>query len=73
MSQTRAMSLLEALANVTVGYAVAVVVQMLVFPLFGVQASFAQNLGLSAAFTGISLARSYALRRIFEALRVGGG
>ena len=44
MKQTRAMSLLEALANVAVGYRIAVVTQMLVFPLFGMHTSLAQNL-----------------------------
>ena len=35
MRQTRVMSLVEAVANVTVGYGIAVLTQMLVFPLFG--------------------------------------
>ena len=64
------MSLLEALANVAVGYSVAVATQLLVFPLFGLQATLAQNLWIGATFTGVSLIRSYALRRVFEALRV---
>jgi len=33
-------------------------------------ASVSQNLGLGLIFTGISLIRSYLLRRLFEALRV---
>ena len=37
MKQTRAMSLLEAVANVVIGYGVAVLTQMLVSPLFGMQ------------------------------------
>ena len=35
MRQSRLMSLAEAVANVAVGYAMAVLTQMLVFPLFG--------------------------------------
>ncbi len=35
MRQSRLMSLVEAVANVAVGYGVAVLTQMLVFPLFG--------------------------------------
>ena len=35
MKQSRLMSLAESLANVLVGYGVAVVTQMVVFPLFG--------------------------------------
>ena len=70
MKQSRRLSLLESLANVLVGYGVAVITQMLVFPLFGLVASVSQNLGLGLIFTGISLIRSYLLRRVFEALRV---
>jgi hypothetical protein len=41
-----------------------------VFPLFGLDVSFTDNLLIGAIFTGISIARSYALRRMFEAIRV---
>ncbi len=67
MPKARLMSLLEALANVAFGYAVGVLTQIVVFPLSGLQASLAQNLGIGAAFTFVSIARSYALRRMFEA------
>jgi len=69
MKQSRLMSLVEALANVVVGYGVAVVTQILIFPLFGLHATLAQNLMIGATFTLVSLARSYALRRPFEQLR----
>ena len=64
------MSLIEATTNVAVGFSLAIATQMLVFPLFGLRASFADNLALGSIFTGISLARSYLLRRLFEAIRV---
>ena len=63
------MSLIESLANVAVGYAVAVLTQMLVFPLFGLMTTVPENLAIGAIFTVVSLARSYALRRTFEAMR----
>ena len=69
MSQSRRMSLLEAVANVAVGYAVAVATQFLVFPAFGLRVGFAENLGIGAIFTAVSLARSYALRRLFNRWR----
>jgi len=71
MKQTRLMSLVEAVAYVVVGHGVAVIPQILVFPVFGLQLSLAQNLKMGLIFTGISLIRSFALRRLFEALRVG--
>ena len=68
MKQSRRMSLVEALANVAVGFGVAVATQAIVFPLFGLR-SLADNLTIGAIFTGASIARSYALRRAFEAIR----
>jgi membrane protein CcdC involved in cytochrome C biogenesis len=70
MKQSRLMSLVESLANVLVGYGVAVATQMAVFPLFGVAVSITENLVIGLIFTVVSIVRSYALRRSFEALRV---
>jgi hypothetical protein len=69
VKQTRLMSLIDAITNVVVGYGLAVVTQMLVFPVFGLHTTLAQNLKLGLIFTGISLIRSFALRRAFEAVR----
>lgn len=64
------MSLVEAVANVVVGYGVAVATQMLIFPIFGLHATLAQNLTIGLVFTVVSIVRSFALRRLFEAIRV---
>ena len=69
MKQSRTMSLVEAVTNVLVGYWVAVATQMLVFPLFGMNATLQENLAIGLIFTAVSLVRSYLLRRAFEALR----
>ena len=66
MPQSRRLSLLEAVTNVVVGYALAVLTQLIVFPWFGLTASLQDNLAIGAAFVGVSLLRSYALRRVFE-------
>ena len=58
------MSLIEAIANVLLGFGVALLTQIIVFPLFGLQVSLADNLAIGAAFTAISLARSFVLRRL---------
>ncbi|WP_404381199.1 hypothetical protein [Caenispirillum salinarum] len=73
MKQSRAMSLVESLANVAVGYGVAVVTQILIFPIFGLHTTLAQNLMMGAIFTVVSIGRSYALRRLFEEIRVRNG
>lgn len=70
--QSRAMSIVESVANVAVGYGVAVCAQILVFPLFGIDASLGANLGIGAIFTVVSLCRSYALRRLFNYLHQKG-
>ena len=68
--QSRWMSLVESATNIVVGYGLAVLTQVLVFPLFGLRVSLGENLGIGAVFTVVSLIRSFALRRIFNRLSV---
>ena len=70
MKQSRLMSFFEAIANVAVGYGIAVVTQILIFPMFGLHTTLAQNLKMGAVFTAVSIVRSYVLRRVFEAIKV---
>lgn len=72
MKQSRRMSLVEAIANVLIGYGLAVLTQILVFPLFGLRTSLSENLAIGLVFTIVSIGRSYILRRSFEAIRVSG-
>ena len=51
MKQSRFMSLIEAIANVAVGYGVAVVTQILIFPVFGLHTTLGQNLKMGGIFT----------------------
>ena len=67
--QRRTQSLIEAWANVAVGYLVALLSQLLVFPMFGIHIPFSSNLAIGAWFTVISLIRSYVLRRWFNGLK----
>lgn len=66
MSQSRRMSLVEALTNVVVGYVLAVATQIVVFPWFGLVVSIGNTLAIGAIFVITSLLRSYVLRRLFE-------
>ena len=70
MKQSRLMSLVEAITNVIVGYGVAVLTQILIFPVFGLQTTLGENLAMGGIFTIVSLLRSFALRRFFESIRV---
>ena len=66
--QSRLMSLVESVSNIVVGYGLAVLTQLLVFPLFGLHASLGENLAIGGLFTIVSLTRSYCLRRAFNLL-----
>ena len=66
MQQSKRGSLIEAVTNTAVGYALAVATQFAVFPLFGLQVGVIENLGLGLIFTVVSVLRGYALRRVFE-------
>lgn len=72
MSQSRTMSAIESAANVAIGYGVAVGSQIAILPLFGVHLPLADNMAIGAWFTAISLARSYIVRRLFNAAAVDG-
>jgi len=66
--QSRLGSFLESLANVVLGYGIAVGAQILIFPLFGVVIPLSSNLAIGIIFTLVSLVRSYLLRRLFNLL-----
>ena len=71
MAQSRAMSALEATANLVLGGLVALLTQLLLFPVVGLQATVAQTLLVAGAFTAVSGVRSYLLRRAFDRLGAG--
>ena len=66
MSQPRILSAIESVANVAVGLGVAFAAQLIVFPALHIAVSLEQNVLIAAIFTVVSLARSYALRRLFN-------
>lgn len=66
MGQSRRMSMVEACANVIVGFWIAVAATEVIFPLFGIPVAFKQNLLITSLFTVISLLRSFAMRRFFN-------
>ena len=67
--QSRWMSLVEAVTNIVVGYGLAVLTQIAVFPLCGLQVAVRETFLLGLIFTLVSLIRSYTLRRIFNTLK----
>jgi len=63
------MSLVESVANVSIGYVIAILTQMIVFPIFGIQVPLHQQAVIGLIFTGVSIIRSYAIRRLFNSFR----
>ena len=69
MSQSRKHSFYEAWVNILIGYGVNFTANMLIFPLFGFHITVTQNIVMGVIYTGISLVRSYAIRRWFNGFK----
>lgn len=67
MSQSKTSSFIESWINVLIGFGINFTANALVLPLIGFHISMAQNLTLGVIYTAISVARSYVIRRWFNA------
>lgn len=66
MKQTKRGSLLESLMNIAIGYVVALLSQIVMFPMFNINVPLSTNIWIGIWFTVISLIRSYVIRRWFN-------
>lgn len=66
--QSKLHSFLESALNIVIGYVVAILSQLIIFPMFGIFIPFHENLLMGLFFTVISLIRSYLIRRWFNQL-----
>lgn len=64
--QTKKQSFVESLANIGIGMAVSILVQLAIYPLMGIKVRFSQNIIITIVFTVVSIARSYFVRRFFN-------
>jgi len=64
--QSRQMSMIEAVANVAVGFGVSLLANITILPLFGYSPGLVDATFIGVAFTAISLIRSYLMRRLFN-------
>ncbi|MBC7737209.1 MAG: hypothetical protein H7245_08310 [Candidatus Saccharibacteria bacterium] len=71
MSRSRRMTLVEAVSNVVAGFGLAVGLQLLLFPAFGLHPTIVRSLVIGARFTLLACLGSDILRRFFE--RSGSG
>lgn len=66
MNQSKLGSLIEAFMNVLVGFGINWCANMYILPKFGFLVTGTQALWIGVAFTAISVARSYVIRRWFN-------
>jgi len=64
--QSRLHSFIEACTNITVGYIINIAINHIVFKSLGIPVSLQENLLIGAIFTGVSLTRTYCIRRCFN-------
>lgn len=67
--QSKKMSLIESVINVAVGYFVALLAQLIIFPILDIPVSIEKNIVIGLFFTVVSIVRSFTLRRIFNRIR----
>lgn len=67
MSQSRLSSFIEAWVNVGIGFGINLTANLIVLPWFGFNVTVPDALGIGIVFTAISVARSYCIRRWFNA------
>jgi len=67
--QSRKMSLIESITNVIAGYSIALLSQLIIFPVMGLDVPLSSNLIIGLFFTVVSIIRSYCLRRIFNKIK----
>ncbi len=68
--QTRKGSFTETVVSTVVGFLITMVIQLSIFPLYGIHLEFHQDLQIVGIFTVASIARGYALRRVFNNITV---
>ena len=65
--QLKRHSLIETVVSTFVGFFITLLVyQFVINPVWGLTTSFNENLGITAVFTFVSIARGYLLRRFFN-------
>ena len=64
--QTKVQSAIESVANVAIGYGVALASQLVIFPVFDIHIPLKTNIWIGIWFTVISIVRSYSVRRLFN-------
>lgn len=67
VTQTRLGSFIESMVNIVIGFAINFCANLLILPMFGYTPTLEENFQIGLWFTAVSLARSYVIRRWFNA------
>ena len=59
-------SLVESVIQVLSGWGLAIITQLIVYPLMGIEVSIVQNINLSLIFIVVGFIKQYYVRRLFE-------
>ena len=62
-------SLLESFIDVGSGFILAILIQLLIFPLFGLYPTIMDSIGIALIFTVVSITRSWGWRLFFKKKR----
>lgn len=60
--------MIESILNVVIGYGVALLSQIIIFPIYGIDINLKTNIVIGFWFTLISIIRSFTIRRLFNRL-----
>ena len=69
MKQSKLQSLVESVITVGSGLIVAVIIQLLIFPLYDIEITLFENIQLATIFTVSSIIRIYFIRRCFSRIK----
>jgi hypothetical protein len=67
MNQTKLGSLIEAFINVLIGFGINFAANLVILPLYGYTPTLSDNFEIGLLYTVVSIARSYIIRRWFNA------
>lgn len=70
--QSHKMSAIESTVSVIAGYLLNVLIQFLLYPLFGIDVPLNQVFIISIFITGIAFIKNYSVRRLFNLLHLRG-
>lgn len=66
MAQSKKQSLKETVISTIIGLLVSLLTQIIIFPLYGLEVKFTQNVQITIIFTIVSIIRGYSVRRYFN-------